>query len=62
MRNDDSYLDYIDLDSFVKWLLVSDYLGIKDSGGCNLYLYNSVNKSKKPTLGRFFYIFFRCPS
>ncbi len=38
-KNDDSYLDYIDLDSFVKWLLVSDYLCINDGGGCNIFLY-----------------------
>ena len=38
-RDDDSYLDYIDLDSFVKWLLVSDYLCINDGGGCNIFLY-----------------------
>lgn len=39
MKDDDSYLDYIDLDSFVKWLLVSDYLCIEDGGGCNIFLY-----------------------
>ena len=39
MKDGDSYLDYIDLDSFVKWLLVSDYLSIKDGGGCNIFLY-----------------------
>ena len=39
MRNDDSYLNYIDLDSFVRWLLVADYLSISDGGGCNLFLY-----------------------
>ncbi len=38
-RDDDSYLDYIDLDSFVKWLLVADYLCIEDSGGSNIFLY-----------------------
>ena len=38
MRDDDSYLDYIDLDSFVKWLLVSDFLCISDGGGCNIFL------------------------
>ena len=38
-KNDDSYLDYIDLDSFVRWLLVADYLSIEDGGGCNLFLY-----------------------
>ena len=26
MKDDDSYLEYIDLDSFAKWLLVMDYL------------------------------------
>ncbi|MBQ9121352.1 MAG: CotH kinase family protein [Clostridia bacterium] len=39
MQDDDSYLDYIDLDSFVKWLLVSDYLCISDGGGANIFLY-----------------------
>lgn len=38
LKNDDSYLDYIDLDSFVRWLLVSDYLCISDGGGCNIYI------------------------
>ncbi|MBQ9744355.1 MAG: CotH kinase family protein [Clostridia bacterium] len=38
-KNDDSYLEYMDLDSFVKWLLVSDYLCISDGGGCNIFLY-----------------------
>ena len=44
----DSYLEYIDLDSFVKWLLVSDYLCITDGGGCNIYLYkkDSTDSSK----------------
>ena len=48
MKDDDSYLDYIDLDSFVKWLLVSDYLCIEDGGGCNLFLYkkDSTDSSK----------------
>ena len=47
-RDDDSYLDYIDLDTFVKWLLVSDYLCINDGGGCNLFLYkrNSTDDTK----------------
>lgn len=48
MKNDDSYLEYIDLDSFVKWLLVSDYLCINDGGGCNLFLYkkDSTDETK----------------
>ena len=39
LKDDDSYLDYIDLDSFVKWLLVADFLCISDGGGCNIFLY-----------------------
>lgn len=48
MKDDDSYLEYIDLDSFVKWLLVSDILCIEDGGGCNLFLYkkNSSDDTK----------------
>ena len=48
MRDDESYLEYIDLDSFVKWLLVSDLLCIEDGGGCNIFLYkkNSSDETK----------------
>lgn len=47
-KDDDSYLDYIDLDSFVRWLLVADYLCIVDGGGCNLFLYkeDSTDQTK----------------
>ncbi len=38
-KEDDSYLEFIDLESFAKWLLVSDYLCINDGGGANIYLY-----------------------
>ena len=38
-KDDDSYLDYVDLESFAKWLLVSDYLCINDAGGANIFLY-----------------------
>ena len=52
LKNDDSYLDYIDLDSFVKWLLVSDYLSISDGGGCNIFLYKKdATDSSKLFLG-----------
>ena len=52
MREDDSYLDYIDLDSFVKWLLVSDYLCISDGGGANIFLYKKdATDSSKLFLG-----------
>ena len=47
-KDDDSYLEYIDLDSFAKWLLVMDYLCISDGGGANIYLCkeNSTSDSK----------------
>ncbi len=38
-RNDSSYLDYIDLDSFVSWILVADYMCLLDSGGNNLFMW-----------------------
>ena len=44
----DSYLDYIELDTFVRWLLVSDYLCINDGGGSNIFLYkeDSTDETK----------------
>ncbi len=47
-RNDSSYLDYMDLDSFVTWLLVADYMCLLDSGGNNLYMWkkDSTDGSK----------------
>ncbi len=50
--DDDSYLDYIDLDSFAKWLLVMDYLCITDGGGANIYLYKEdATPNSKVTMG-----------
>ncbi|MBO4325901.1 MAG: CotH kinase family protein [Clostridia bacterium] len=47
-RNDSSYLDYIDLDSFVSWVLVADYMCLLDSGGNNLFMWkkDSTENSK----------------
>ncbi|MBP5311635.1 MAG: CotH kinase family protein [Clostridia bacterium] len=47
-RNDSSYLDYIDLNSFVSWILVADYMCLLDSGGNNLYMWkkDSTDGSK----------------
>ena len=47
-RNDSSYLDYIDMGSFVSWLLVADYMCLLDSGGNNLYMWkkDSTDNSK----------------
>jgi hypothetical protein len=33
-----TYTDYIDIESFAKWILAHDILGSKDSGGTNLYV------------------------
>ena len=46
--NDSSYLDYIDLDSFVSWILVADYMCLLDSGGNNLFMWkkDSTESSK----------------
>ena len=47
-RNDSSYLDYVDLDSFVSWILVADYMCLLDSGGNNLFMWkkDSTENSK----------------
>lgn len=37
-ENDDSYLEYIDEATFVKWLLAHDILGSYDAGGSNIYM------------------------
>ena len=51
-KDDDSYLEYIDLDSFAKWLLVMDYLCITDGGGANIYLYKEDSTfDSKVTMG-----------
>lgn len=35
---DDRCLNYIDIDSFARWLLVNDIIGSRDSAGTNMYL------------------------
>jgi hypothetical protein len=50
--DDDSYLEYIDMESFAKWLLVMDYLCINDGGGANIYLYKEdATPNSKVTMG-----------
>lgn len=43
-----NYNDYIDLESFTKWILVHDILGTRDSGGSNMYFkkYDNTDNSK----------------
>lgn len=33
------YSDYIDVDSFVSWILAHDVIGTRDNGGSNMFLY-----------------------
>ena len=43
-----TYEDYIDVDSFARWLLIHDILGTWDAGGSNIYMskYDSTENSK----------------
>ena len=48
MIEEGTYQDYIDVESFAKWLLAHDILGSYDSGGCNIYLtkYDQTDSAK----------------
>lgn len=48
VQNDDSYSEYIDVDSFASWALVHEYIGQFDFRGSNQYLvkYDSTEGSK----------------
>lgn len=48
IRDDDSYSEYIDVDSFASWALVHEYIGQFDFRGSNQYLvkYDSTEGSK----------------
>lgn len=39
LEDGESYADYIDVDSFVTWLMVHDIMGSYDAGGSNMFLY-----------------------
>lgn len=43
--DDDKCLDYIDVTSFAKWLLIHDILSTYDSGGSNMFYYKDDNTS-----------------
>ena len=45
-KNDEGYENYIDMDSFVSWVLSQDLIGNLDQGGSNMYLY--VDDLKDP--------------
>ena len=51
LKDDDSYADHIDVDSFVKWLLTHDLLGTWDSGGSNMYLIKKDSADSKVEMG-----------
>jgi hypothetical protein len=42
---DGDITNYIDIESFAKWMIVHDILGTDDSVGCNRYLYRNNNTS-----------------
>lgn len=48
-NNDEKYAQYIDVDLFTKWLLYQDILGVRDSGGTNMYLYKYDFDDNNPT-------------
>ena len=43
----DTYEQYIDVESFAKWVLANDILGMRDSGGTNIYVskYDNTDNS-----------------
>ena len=45
---DGTYEDYIDVESFARWLLIHDFLGTWDSGGSNAYMtkYDNTDATK----------------
>lgn len=42
---DGDIINYIDIESFAKWMIVHDILGTDDAVGCNRYLYRNNNTS-----------------
>ena len=48
IKEEGSYEDYIDVESWATWMLAHDILGINDSWGSNLYItkYNNTDSSK----------------
>ena len=46
--SDGSYDDYIDVESFARWLLIHDFLGSQDVAGSNIFLskYDATDKTK----------------
>lgn len=43
LRIGQGYLNYIDMESFAKWILVHNYLATYDAGGSNIYFYKYDN-------------------
>lgn len=39
LSDDDTYKEYIDIETFAKWILIRDMLGEWDSGGSNMFFY-----------------------
>ena len=47
-KNDGSAADYIDYESFARWILVHDILGSSDAAGSNMFLYKEVFDENNP--------------
>ena len=51
LEEDDSYLGYIDVSSFVSWLMTHDILGTDDFAGSNMYITKKNSKNSKLKMG-----------
>ena len=52
MYSQGNIADYIDMESFAKWILIHDILGTDDSAGCNKFLYkHDMNDDSKLHMG-----------
>lgn len=49
LNGDEKYREYIDEESFAKWILVQDILGNTDGGGSNMYFYKYDYDENNPT-------------
>ena len=45
----DNVADYIDYESFARWILAHDILGTTDAGGSNMYLYKEMLNEEEPS-------------
>lgn len=51
-KNDGSAADYIDYESFARWILAHDILGSSDAAGSNMFLYKEELDENNPTASK----------